>query len=209
MLDEGNRQNVIVTDIHMPFSSMVVFMVKWAIAAIPAFIILTVIGAFAWGMLSGFIVPLMTDKKVTSISTTGIEAQSEVPASVPTSNELTKPAAAESAYLSRIIIKGVTVAPSTLGGKGVFGEVKNGGDRAVSKVEITIYFLDKHGSPIFEKSYHPVLVSALSFGDSNAPLKPGYSRKFGIEVNGAPTDWGGKVEVKATNIAFASDPSGT
>ena len=31
---------VIVTDIHMPFGSMVGFMVKWAIASIPAFIIL-------------------------------------------------------------------------------------------------------------------------------------------------------------------------
>jgi len=31
---------VVVTDIRMPFASMVTFMVKWAIAAIPAFIIL-------------------------------------------------------------------------------------------------------------------------------------------------------------------------
>jgi len=31
---------VIITDIRMPFLSMVIFMVKWALAAIPAFIIL-------------------------------------------------------------------------------------------------------------------------------------------------------------------------
>jgi hypothetical protein len=36
---------VVVTDIHMPFWSMVGFMVKWAIAAIPALIILAIIGA--------------------------------------------------------------------------------------------------------------------------------------------------------------------
>ena len=37
-------QQVIVTDIHMPFGSMVGFMVKWAIASIPALIILILIG---------------------------------------------------------------------------------------------------------------------------------------------------------------------
>jgi len=209
MPDEENRQSVVVTDIHMPFFSMVVFMVKWAIAAIPAFLILTVIGIFAWGMLSGLILSLIKDKKVESIHATGVEVRSEVPSSVPTSREPTTPPAAESAYLGKINVKGVTVAPSTFGGKGVFGEVKNGGDRAMSKVEITIYCLDKNGSPIFEKSYHPVLVSDLSFGDSNAPLKPGYSRKFGVMVDDAPSEWGGKVEVKVTKIAFASDQSGT
>lgn len=37
-------QSVVVTDIHMPFGSMVAFMVKWAIAAIPAIVILSVVG---------------------------------------------------------------------------------------------------------------------------------------------------------------------
>ena len=40
----SNNQNVTVTDIKMPFGSMVEFMVKWAIASIPAFIILFLIG---------------------------------------------------------------------------------------------------------------------------------------------------------------------
>ena len=43
---------VVVTDIKMPFSSMVVFMVKWAIATIPALIILMVIGSITFGVLS-------------------------------------------------------------------------------------------------------------------------------------------------------------
>ena len=38
-----NGKNVVVTDIRMPLWSMVVFMVKWAIAAIPALVILTAI----------------------------------------------------------------------------------------------------------------------------------------------------------------------
>ena len=41
---KSNNQNVTVTDIKMPFGSMVEFMVKWAIASIPAFIILFLIG---------------------------------------------------------------------------------------------------------------------------------------------------------------------
>lgn len=34
------RQETVITDIKMPFWSMVTFMVKWAVAAIPAVIIL-------------------------------------------------------------------------------------------------------------------------------------------------------------------------
>ena len=41
---DGN-QNVVVTDVRMPFVSMVILMVKWAIASIPAFIILAIFGA--------------------------------------------------------------------------------------------------------------------------------------------------------------------
>ncbi len=44
MADDTNKQAVVVTDIRMPFFSMVIFMVKWAIAAIPALCILIVFG---------------------------------------------------------------------------------------------------------------------------------------------------------------------
>jgi len=42
-----------IVDVTMPFGSMVVFMVKWAIAAIPAIIILAIIGTIVTGMLAG------------------------------------------------------------------------------------------------------------------------------------------------------------
>ena len=52
-----NRQEVVVTDIKMPFMSMVVFMIKWAIAAIPAFILLSILfGVFTMifgGLMGG------------------------------------------------------------------------------------------------------------------------------------------------------------
>lgn len=49
--DESLRQKVIVTDIHMPFWSIVVFMVQWAIASIPAMIILILLGAAFWSFV--------------------------------------------------------------------------------------------------------------------------------------------------------------
>jgi len=48
-----NGKNVVVTDIRMPFWSMVVFMVKWAIAAIPALVILTGIWWITVALLGG------------------------------------------------------------------------------------------------------------------------------------------------------------
>ena len=51
-MNSPEETKVVVTDIQMPFISMVVFMVKWALAAIPAFLIL--------GGLFGFIVVLFS-----------------------------------------------------------------------------------------------------------------------------------------------------
>ena len=47
-MNSPEETQVVVTDIQMPFISMVVFMVKWALAAIPAFLILG-------GIISGLI----------------------------------------------------------------------------------------------------------------------------------------------------------
>jgi hypothetical protein len=53
----GRRSNllseVVITDISMSFGSMVVFMVKWSLASIPAIIILFVLGFIVIGMLGG------------------------------------------------------------------------------------------------------------------------------------------------------------
>ena len=46
----SDPQRVIVTDIQMSFGSMVVFMVKWAIAVIPAAIILSLVGFILLGV---------------------------------------------------------------------------------------------------------------------------------------------------------------
>jgi hypothetical protein len=49
-------QQVVVTDIHMPFGSMVAFMVKWSIASIPALIILFIL----WTIVAGVFGSLLT-----------------------------------------------------------------------------------------------------------------------------------------------------
>ena len=47
---ENGDRNVVVTDVRMPFVSMVIFMVKWAVASIPAFIILAILGVILAGI---------------------------------------------------------------------------------------------------------------------------------------------------------------
>lgn len=48
-------EQVTVTDIKMSFSSMVVFMIKWAIASVPAIIILAMGGLISFGLVMGII----------------------------------------------------------------------------------------------------------------------------------------------------------
>ena len=51
MVEESQVSSVRVIDIQMSFWSMVVFLVKLAIAAIPAAIILTIIGVIFWSII--------------------------------------------------------------------------------------------------------------------------------------------------------------
>lgn len=48
-----DQTEVVVTDIRMPFGSMVAFMVKWTLASIPAFIILALFIAIFAGVFAG------------------------------------------------------------------------------------------------------------------------------------------------------------
>lgn len=45
---ESRPTAVVVTDVHMSFGSMVAFMVKWAVASIPALLILLLLGLVCW-----------------------------------------------------------------------------------------------------------------------------------------------------------------
>lgn len=48
-----HSNEVVVVDVRIPFSSMVVLMVKWAIAAIPALVILGLLSSLFFGLLGG------------------------------------------------------------------------------------------------------------------------------------------------------------
>lgn len=194
---ETNR--VTVTDFDMPFLSMVRFMVKWAIAAIPAIFIITLAAALFWGIIFGAVSTIGSAALLrrNPVQETPKVSVPNMPASVPAKspeNEATK------AYLDRVTVSGVHVARSVLDQTGVFGEVKNTGDRTLKEVEITIYCLGRDGKPIFEKTYHPVLVTDMAFGDEAKPLKPGYSRTFGVKMDDAPSEWTKKVDVKVTSV---------
>jgi hypothetical protein len=57
-MNNENGNNVVVVDVKMPFMSMVVFMVKWAIASIPAIIIIFVFGIILGGIFRGFLLAM-------------------------------------------------------------------------------------------------------------------------------------------------------
>ena len=50
-MDPNLPERVSIVDIRMPFWSMVVFLVKLSIASIPAFVILSVLGALVFALL--------------------------------------------------------------------------------------------------------------------------------------------------------------
>lgn len=106
------------------------------------------------------------------------------------------------AYFDKIEVRNIHLGADFLGTVGVFGEIKNNGDRTLKEVEITTYCLDKNEKVVFEKTFHPVLVSEYSFMSDNTPLKPNYSRRFGYKLDDAPSDWSKKVKVAVTDIEF-------
>ncbi len=54
-MSQENAPNVTVVDIKMPFLSMVVFMVKWVIASIPALLILITLGSLVTALFGHFV----------------------------------------------------------------------------------------------------------------------------------------------------------
>ncbi len=106
------------------------------------------------------------------------------------------------AYINKIRIINLKAAETRPERLEVSGIIRNLGNRTLNKVEITIFFLDKDGMPIFEETYSPVWVSEYSFGTSNKPLKPNYSRGFGYSIDDVPSDWAKKVKAKITDIRF-------
>jgi hypothetical protein len=202
----SSKQEVAVTDIRMPFGSMVLFMVKWAIASIPAVLILVVMTVSFWTLAIGFVASVGT------LFTTGISSLFHMSPDKASNPAPTKRAVAvnpapmkaqdseEAAYIKSVLVKSARVEKGLDGGEGVVGEIKNTGDRTLKLVDITIYCLDKDGEPVFEKTYHAVIAAGGFLGEE--PLKPRYSRQYGVRLDDAPSDWAKKVDVKVSQVKF-------
>lgn len=101
----------------------------------------------------------------------------------------------------------------------VAGEIKNAGDKVLDEVEVLVYYLDEKGKPhmvdvagankpgqaTFSLAW-PVLANS-SFAEARAPLKPGESRKFTIDIpqtfDNAPDVDPEKFGGRATNVRFS------
>lgn len=59
-------QRVIVTDVDMPIGAMMLFMIRWAIASVPAFIVIAAVVSFVGG---GLLLVLML---LSGIASTGL-----------------------------------------------------------------------------------------------------------------------------------------
>lgn len=55
-----DQPEVSVVNIHMPFWSMVVFIIKWTFASIPAILILAALGTLFWIFIGAILAPRIT-----------------------------------------------------------------------------------------------------------------------------------------------------
>ena len=94
---------------------------------------------------------------------------------------------------------------------GVLFKLRNGGDRDLDMVEVTVGFKDDKGVVIHEEQYRPVFVTEFSFGD-NKPLKAGHvwqmERGKFYSAKSVPSEWKqGSVDAKISDIKFSQKPS--
>lgn len=102
-------------------------------------------------------------------------------------------------YIDKIEIKNLTVGKTVFYDAGVFGELKNKGDRTVASVDIVIKFLNKDNQIIAESNYSPIRKDSF-LPDASAPLKPNFVRKFGYRASEAPAEWAHKVTASVVKV---------
>lgn len=89
---------------------------------------------------------------------------------------------------------------------GVEFKLKNEGDKTLSMVEVTVYFKDKEGSVIAEKSFRPINAWGIT-GGVQRYFKAGYifqmpEGEFYI-ADSVPDEWEeGSAEAKVTEVKF-------
>jgi len=83
----------------------------------------------------------------------------------------------------------------------VRGKLENTGNRTLTFVEVTAYFLNANGQRIHEKKF-PIVGAPLNLM-GEAPLRPGYIHQFAFKASDTPSEWAvGQVEMEVTAIRF-------
>jgi formylglycine-generating enzyme required for sulfatase activity len=117
--------------------------------------------------------------------------------------------AAQEAYAPKVAVEGLRIVKAAGGNARAAGTVKNGGDRALDEVELTVYYLDPKGKPLqedrkvrptFTKAF-PVLVNAWHDGPARRPLGAGESRAFEVDV---PEPFDYDVELKQLGASVSA-----
>ena len=79
-----------------------------------------------------------------------------------------------------------------------YGTIKNGGDKTVIKLTLTIYYFDKNGQRIAEGTISPILGTK----DKPNSLKPAGSQEFKLPIMNANPEWSGRIKHKVSDIEF-------
>ena len=207
----------------MPFGSMVLFMVKWAVASIPALIIIVLLGTVFWGVaisvLSSMgrtpwssaladaitgrsrgtvrqnIYTAKTPEIASPTASVSVDAN-EPPEQDAARADATKLAAEEQAYIRKLQVNDVHAGGPVVE-NAVFGEIKNTGNHRLLNVEMIVYCFDSDGKPIFQKKFQ------LFNEKQHASLESGGIKEFGVSMNDAPLAWKhNKLDVKITHVKF-------
>ena len=87
--------------------------------------------------------------------------------------------------------------------KGIFGLLKNNGDKTISQVELKFKLLDNDNKPVGEFVAQTINSSSLTSMPSK-PLKTNHESNFAIPLHlKIPDAWGGKFDVTISDIKFS------
>lgn len=186
MDDNSQTQFVVVKDIQMEFGSMVVFMVKWAIASIPALLILVAIPVgllVAMGGLFG----VLGRGAVGPSSYAPKPAPVPAPAVAPGPSQVAVPTLPDKTFRGAVRLLNVRMD----GMPGFSGEVKNIGGRAIRLVEIAA--IDRRSTSAAPLLFKPV---------DSSPLAPGATRAFAYTLEEYTADWQTSYAITVTKVEY-------
>jgi hypothetical protein len=107
-------------------------------------------------------------------------------------SELQEYRKAQEEYVNHISVRNIHVTKSLYGWSGS-AELKNTGNRTVDFVKVTLYYLGRDGRPVYEQREYPI-------NTLKTPLRPGYSRRFEVELHDPPSDWDQKLTMTVSDI---------